>query len=60
MKCVGGIWFYQGRSYATLHEALVAAWPQALPRAGKKEPPRCWRTETAGRNRFDTHCFCLL
>ena len=34
MKRVNGIWYYQGRSYATLYEALAAAWPQALPRRG--------------------------
>lgn len=37
MKCISGIWYYRGQSYATLHEALVAAWPRPLPRrAGKK------------------------
>lgn len=37
MKRVNGVWYYQGRSYATLYEALAAAWPCALPRrAGEK------------------------
>lgn len=37
MKCVGGVWYYRGRSYATLYEALAAVWPLILPgRAGKK------------------------
>ena len=37
MKCVGGIWYCRGRSYATLYEALAAVWPQTLPRrAGEK------------------------
>lgn len=37
MKCVNGVWYHQGQSYATLYEALAAAWPPALPsRAGKK------------------------
>ncbi len=38
MKRINGVWYYRGRGYATLHEALAAAWPQALPRrAGAKE-----------------------
>lgn len=37
MKYINGFWLYQGRSYATLYEALAAAWPCALPRrAGEK------------------------
>ncbi len=38
MKRVNGVWYYRGRSYATLYEALAAAWPQTTPRrAGAKE-----------------------
>lgn len=37
MKHVNGIWYYQGRSYATLCEALAAVWPCLPPRrAGEK------------------------
>lgn len=28
MKRYKGRWYYQGKSYATLHEALVAIWPR--------------------------------
>ena len=28
MKCIGGTWYYQGKAYKTLHDALVAAWPK--------------------------------
>ena len=28
MKCVNGVWYYRGRSHATLREALAAAWAQ--------------------------------
>lgn len=27
MKFQNGMWWYKGKSYATLHEALVAIWP---------------------------------
>lgn len=38
MKCVNGVWYHRGRSYATLYEALAAAWPRALsPTEGQKE-----------------------
>lgn len=38
MKRVNGVWYYQGQGYATLYEALAAAWPRVLPqRAGEKE-----------------------
>lgn len=37
MKYINGIWFYQGRSYATLYDALSAVWPCPPPRrAGEK------------------------
>lgn len=37
MKCVDGVWYHRGRSYATLYEALAAVWPQEPPRrAGER------------------------
>ena len=27
MKRVKGLWYYRGKVYATLHEALLAVWP---------------------------------
>lgn len=50
MKRVNGVWYYQGRSYATLYEALAAAWPCALPRrAGEKGvAPGTANTESGG------------
>lgn len=37
MKYINGIWFYQGRSYATRYDALSAVWPCPPPRrAGEK------------------------
>ena len=26
MKFINGLWYYQGRTYATLREALLAVW----------------------------------
>lgn len=28
MKCIGGTWYYKGRAYSSLYEALVANWPK--------------------------------
>ena len=28
MKCFGGTWYYQGKRYDSLHDALVASWPK--------------------------------
>jgi len=28
MKYTAGCWYYQGKAYATLHEALLEAWPR--------------------------------
>lgn len=28
MKHYKGRWYYQGKSYSSLHEALLAAWPE--------------------------------
>lgn len=33
MRRYKGRWYYQGRSWATLHEALLAVWPE-----GKQAP----------------------
>lgn len=50
MKCVNGVWYYKGRSYATLREALAAVWPCALPSiAGKKRPPPVRRIPGAAK-----------
>ena len=27
MRCYHGVWYYQGKQYSSLHEALVAIWP---------------------------------
>lgn len=27
MKCHNGLWYYRGKEYGTLQEALRAAWP---------------------------------
>lgn len=54
MKRVNGIWYYRGRSYPTLYEALVAVWPQTLPsRAGEKEPPPVLRIPGAAKREND-------
>lgn len=39
MKCVGGIWYYRGQCYATLHEAIVAAWPRRCHEREKRSRP---------------------
>lgn len=55
MKCVDGVWYHRGRSYATLYEALAAVWPQVPPnRAGeKKEPPPVLRIPGAAKRNND-------
>lgn len=30
MKRENGIWYYRGKTYATFHDALRAAWPKAV------------------------------
>lgn len=60
MKCVSGVWYYQGRSYATLYEALAAAWPRTLPRrAGEKGAAPGTANTGGGRVKevFPTACF---
>lgn len=32
MHCHHGIWTYQGKTYATLREALLTAWPYRIKR----------------------------
>lgn len=62
MKCVNGVWYYGGRSYATLYEALVAVWPPGPPRRadGKRVAPGI-RSTKSGRVKqvMAKHCFCL-
>lgn len=38
MKRKNGIWYYQGKEYATFRAALRAAWPKA---ASGKEDNQC-------------------
>lgn len=28
MRFYNGLWYYRGKAYATLHDALLAAWPK--------------------------------
>ena len=33
MRFYKGLWWYKGQSYATLHDALVSAWPKPSTKA---------------------------
>lgn len=47
MKHYQGRWYYRGRSWATLHEALAAVWPRGkqAPKGQKKAVPGTANTE---------------
>ncbi len=60
MRRYKGRWYYQGRSWATLHEALLAVWPEEkqAPKGQKKTAHGAATTESGrGEKGLENTCF---
>ena len=60
MRHYQGRWYYRGRSWATLHEVLLAVWPREKqgPKGQKKAVPGTANTEGGkGEKGLITACF---